>query len=192
MCGPAWRSCRTRVPAAYRYELADRGARCVPDRRARHRRAGTASWATGWSPSPRAIRSAPSCSPKSTVSNAFWRPTPTLSTTPRSTSSTTRWPTRCTRRGTSRRSRRASRCSPRSRSPATAPRRSRSPRPPQAAGVTVMEGFHYLFHPVDPPSARTGRRRHARRVCTTSRCGWRCPRPRPTTRGGRSSWPAAR
>ena len=33
-----------------------------------------------------------------------------------------------------------------------------------AAGITVMEGFHYLFHPVDPSRPGTGRRRHARRA----------------------------
>ena len=30
-----------------------------------------------------------------------------------------------------------------------------------AAGITVMEGFHYLFHPVDPARAGAGGRRHA-------------------------------
>ena len=35
--------------------------------------------------------------------------------------------------------------------------------PREAAGVTVMEGFHYLFHPVTRRAFDAGRRRHARR-----------------------------
>ncbi len=60
-----------RMPRRSRHEPADRRPRGVPHRRAGHRRARAGTWATGWSPSPRAIRSAPRHSPKSTVWNGF-------------------------------------------------------------------------------------------------------------------------
>ena len=60
------------------------------------------------------------------------------------------------------------------------------------AGVTVVEGFHYLLPP-GRPAARSNWPATARSARSpTSRCGWRCPRRTTTIRAGRSSWPAAR
>ena len=47
----------------------------------------------------------------------------------------------------------------------------------EAAGVTVMEGFHYLLPSGDPPSAGTGAATARSATCTMSRCGWRMPAP---------------
>ena len=70
--GPAGRRAgQRRVPAdgvhACRHEPAHRRPRRVPHRRVGDRRARRTNSATDWSPSPRVIRCAPRCSPKSTA-----------------------------------------------------------------------------------------------------------------------------
>ena len=143
---PAWRSCT--AVTRDREKSADRRPGSVPDRRSSrssgppqelgHRLVAVAAR----DPHRAAL------SPKSTAWNGFSGPTRTCSTIPRSTLSTTRWPTHCTGRGIWRPCGPANRCSPKSRSPAIATRRARWPTAPQAAGVTVVEAFHYLYHPV--------------------------------------------
>ena len=59
-----------------------------------------------------------------------------------------------------------------------------------ATGVTVLEGFHYFFHPVTRRAFELAGNGTIGDI-TTSRCGWRCRRRAMTTRGGRSSWRAA-
>ncbi len=61
-----------------------------------------------------------------------------------------------------------------------------------AAGVTVMEGFHYLFHPVTRRALELARRRHARRAGTCRGADGHARTRRTTIRGGRWSWPVAR
>ena len=83
---------------------AHRGSGRVPDRRGGDRRPRRRTGHRLVAVAAR-DRSGRRCSPRSTASSGFWTATRRSSTIPRSTSSTTRWPTRCTRRGISRPSR---------------------------------------------------------------------------------------
>lgn len=59
-----------------------------------------------------------------------------------------------------------------------------------AAGVPVLEAFHYLFHPVTPRSSSWRPTAHWD-AHDASRWRWRCRNRTPVTRGGPWTWPAA-
>ncbi len=59
-----------------------------------------------------------------------------------------------------------------------------------AAGITVMEGFHYLFHPVTRRALELAGDGTLGELVHVE-VGWRCRRPRTTTRGGHWNWQAA-
>ena len=129
--------------------LQNRRPGSVPDRRSGDRRAGLKNWVTGWWRSPRAIRTGQRYSPKSTAWKGFWGSDHEVLADPEVDAGlqpagqlTARAVESGGRGGP------ANQCSPKSRTPAIAPRRSRWPTASQAAGVPVVEAFHYVYHPV--------------------------------------------
>ena len=188
MCGPAWRSCRT-CAAASRHDPADRGARRLPDRRARDRRTRqrtrpSAGGRRCTRPRTRAETFADKYGVErvsASYADVVDDPEVDVVYNPLANSLHAPWNLAAIAAGKPVLTEK-----PFARNHSEAQRVADAA---EAAGVTVMEGFHYCFHPVDPPRVGAGRATARSARSPTSRCGWRCPHPRQrpalVTRDGR-------